>query len=100
MKRWVGWVLLAISLFIAFEGYENAQVEVATEELARSVACDLEGGCVLRTERPREVRTDILQRRYAWSTNKGAVHVVCRRELLFAGTWSCVPYPGDFPDRA
>lgn len=100
MKRWVGWVLLAISLFVAFEGYRNAQIEIATEELARSVACDLEGGCVRATERPREVRTDIVQRRYAWTTNKGPVHVVCRRQYLFMGEWSCVPHAGGFPDGA
>jgi len=98
MKRWVGWILLAISLYLAFEGYRNSQQWPATEELARGVACDVTGGCVLNTQSPREVRTDVTQRRYAWGSNKGPLHVVCRREFIFAGEWSCVPHLGGFPE--
>lgn len=94
MRGWVGYILLGLSLFIAYQGYHTSQKAEGTQEMARSVACDVDSGCVLKDELPREIRTDVFQRRYEWRSSVGPVHVVCRREYVFLGAWSCEPKKG------
>lgn len=89
MKGWVGYILLAASLVVGYQGFQNAREDPATETMARSVACDVAGSCVLKTERPSEIRTDVLGRRYQWRSTVGPIAVTCRRELVFFGNWRC-----------
>lgn len=94
MKAWVGYILLGLSLVIGYQGFQNARQDPATEAAARAVACDVDGGCVLQSQRPHTMRTDVIQRRYEWRSSVGPVHVVCRRELIFFGHWRCTPRRG------
>jgi hypothetical protein len=95
MKGWVGWTLLGLSLVVALAGYRNQRVELETEELSRTVVCQLGEPCTVNGERPHEIRTDVLRRRYEWGTSLGAVTVTCRRRFAFAGPWECVPVRGE-----
>jgi hypothetical protein len=97
MKGWVGWLLLVLSVLVALAGYRNSRNEPETEELARGVVCSVAQDCVKMSEKPSAVRTDFVRRRYQWSTSLGAVHVVCRRRLLFIGNWSCEAKQGELP---
>lgn len=99
MKGWVGWILLAVSLVIAYQGYQNSQPEPSTEAAARAVVCEGEPDCEVENERPHITKTDVFQRRYEWKTSKGPVHVLCRRDLLFFGAWHCTPKPGSLEGK-
>ena len=94
MKGWIGWILLALSLVVAYQGMQNSRQDPALEASARKVACDLDAACELRAERPGKIKTDVVQHRYEWSTTTGTVHVLCRRQLIFFGDWSCEPKDG------
>lgn len=94
MKGWVGYILLAASLVVAYQGFQNTRADPSTEELAQSVACDVTGDCVLKNDRPSEVRTDVFQRRYQWRSTEGPIVVTCRRQYVFFGGWSCDPERG------
>lgn len=94
MKAWVGWILLALSLVVAYQGLENSRRDPALEAAARRVACDLDPSCELQAERPGTIKTDVIQHRYEWGTTVGPVHVLCRRQLIFFGAWSCEPKAG------
>jgi hypothetical protein len=89
MKGWVGYVLLAISLVVAFQGFQNVRNEASTEALAKAGACDVDSQCLLKDEEPDVVNTDVFQRRYQWRTTIGPVTSVCRRDWIFFGGWSC-----------
>lgn len=89
LRRSVGWILLAISLVLVYQGYGNAHSDDHTESMSRRAVCEGLERCQVRFNRPREIRTDVIQRRYEWKTNRGPRHAVCRRELLFFGDWSC-----------
>jgi hypothetical protein len=89
MKKYVGWVLLAISLVIAFQGYRNSVNDPLTQDLARKVACDVEAKCVLKEGAPTKVQTDIVGRRYEWSSSVGPIVTECGREAVFFGGWRC-----------
>jgi hypothetical protein len=91
MKKWIGWVLLAISLYVTYEGWRNSQPGPETEALSRAQACKGQEGCTLAAERPAEIRTDFFGRRYTWGTSAGEVEVACARAYVFQGGWSCAP---------
>jgi anti-sigma-K factor RskA len=95
VKGWVGYALLAISLVIAFQGFSNVRSEETTVALARSVACDVDSRCVLKSEDPEETRTDVFGRKYQWRSSVGPVHAVCRRQLIFFGAWHCHSVAGE-----
>ena len=97
MKGWIGWILLGLSLVVAYQGYNNSRADPATEEMARQLVCPQGGACVRRGELPTEVRTDIVQRRYGFGTTVGPKHVLCRRAMIFFGKWSCEVRDGDIP---
>lgn len=94
MKQGVGWVLLAASLVVAYQGMQNVRQDPAREAAARTVACDLDAGCVLQGDRPSKIKTDVFQHRYEFGSSIGPLHVVCRREYIFFGPWSCQPKKG------
>jgi hypothetical protein len=89
MKGWVGYTLLAICLFVTYQGYRNSRTDVFNEQLARSVACTVDAACILKSERPGKVLTDIVRRRYEWPSNAGSIVVTCRRRYAFFGDWQC-----------
>lgn len=93
MKRAVGWILLGVSLLLAYQGYGNAQLEPETEALAQQTLCASGSVCPGAAVRPREIRTDVIQRRYWWAAQPETEHVLCRRELVFFGGWSCTIRP-------
>ncbi len=95
MKGWVGWILLALSLLVAVAGYRNQRAEPGTEEQSRFAACDLGEPCSPLAERPYKIRTDVLRRRYEWTTSVGPVTVTCRRRFVFVGEWACVTAKGE-----
>jgi len=94
MKKWVGWVLLALSLYVTYEGWRNSQPQPATEELSKAEACKGRDGCKVEGERPAEIRTDFFGRRYTWKTSGGMVAVACSRAYVFQGAWSCAAKAG------
>jgi hypothetical protein len=89
MKKWVGWVLLALSLYVTYEGWRNSQPAQATEDASKLEACRGREGCTVQAERPSELRTDFFGRRYTWSTSAGPVVVSCARAWVFQGAWGC-----------
>lgn len=99
MKSWIGYGLLAASLVVAYQGYKNSQAEPSTEASSMSVACDVDSQCVLKGERPGTIRTDIFQRRYEWGSTVGPIVVVCRRDYIFFGDWSCEPQKGSLAGK-
>jgi hypothetical protein len=98
VKGWLGWILLALSLLVAVAGYRNQRAELDTEEQSRTVACDVGEACTIEPKRPYKIRTDVLRRRYEWTTSLGPVTVTCRRRFVFAGHWECVPVLGEMPE--
>jgi hypothetical protein len=94
VKGWVGWLLLVLSLLVAIGGYRNQRVELETEELSRTVVCELGEPCTVSAERLGKIRTDVLRRRYEWVTSLGPVTVTCRPRFVFVGRWQCVPARG------
>jgi hypothetical protein len=99
MKKWVGYVLLAIAVVVAYQGYVNAQNGPLTQDLARSGACDVDSQCVLKGDDPQVVRTDVFQRRYEWRSTVGPIVSQCRRSLIFLGSWSCASEKGSLAGR-
>lgn len=89
MNKWVGWVLLALSLYVTYEGWRNSQPAPQTEDMSKVTACDGREGCTVTNERPSEIRTSFFGRDYTWKTSTGSVHVACKRALLFQGAWGC-----------
>lgn len=87
--KWVGWVLLALSLYATYEGWRNSQPEPATETMSKPIACQGREGCTVKGERPSEIRTDFFGRDYTWATSAGPVKVSCQREYVLQGAWSC-----------
>jgi len=89
MKKWVGWVLLALSLYVTYEGWRNSQPAQATEDLSKAEACKGREGCTVEGLRPIELRTDFFGREYTWKTSAGPVEVSCARAYVFQGAWAC-----------
>jgi len=89
VKGLFGYVVLGVCLLLAYQGYQNTSNPEDTEALSKSVACDVDSRCLLEDERPREIRSDMFGRYYAWQTSVGKVDVTCRRELWFFGEWAC-----------
>jgi hypothetical protein len=91
MKQWVGYVLLALSLVIAYQGWANSAKVAETQSLAESVACDLgePEPCTLVANGMAGYKSDVIARHYQWQSTRGPVHVTCKRAWLFFGTWSC-----------
>lgn len=89
VKGLFGYVVLGACLVLAYQGYQNTSDPEATEDLAQSVACDVDSRCVLEGERPAEIRSDVFGRYFTWRTTVGRVEITCRRELWFFGAWSC-----------
>lgn len=94
MKKWVGWVLLVLSLYVTYEGWRNSQPEAFTEVQARAIACEGREGCTVESAKPVKLRTDFLGREYEWKTSAGPVAVECRRDYLFQGAWRCTAREG------
>lgn len=89
MKKWVGWILLAASLFVTYQGWRNSQPGADTHELSRRAACEGKDGCRVEGEQPQKLSTDFLARTYEWKTSTGPISVRCQRAYVFAGIWSC-----------
>jgi len=94
MKAYVGYVLLALSLVIAYQGWGNSREEQSTQDLARGVACQVHADCLRTEEKPQVIRHDMFSRRYQFQTSVGPVGVTCRRAWMFFGGWSCRPAMG------
>ncbi len=93
VKKWLGWVLLALAVLLAWEGYRNSRTDPATEALALSSACP-PSVCITMTDRPTLVRTDVIRRQYQFVSSEGPVTVTCRRRLYFSGGWQCTSQLG------
>ncbi len=93
MKKWLGWVLLALSLYATYEGWRNSQPAPETEELSKAEPCKGREGCKLEGDRPIEIRTDFFGREYTWKTSAGPVTVACSRAYVFQGAWACAAKP-------
>ncbi|HLT39101.1 MAG TPA: hypothetical protein VK034_22610 [Enhygromyxa sp.] len=92
--RIFAYVLLAVSIVISFQGWQNAQLTPATTKLAKDHACDLDSSCIVLDEQPRVGRADVIRHRYEFKTTHGMMTVTCKRQLLFFGEWSCTPAEG------
>lgn len=92
MKQWIGWVLLAVSLYVTYQGWRNSQPStMETQDMSRGVACEGRDDCHVEGTNPQKLSTDFLGRDYEWKTSTGAVSVHCQRAYIFAGRWACGP---------
>ncbi len=89
MKKWVGWVLLALSLYATYEGWRNSQRMQAVEDQSKAAACEGREGCKVEVEHPSEIRTNFFGHEYTWKTSSGAVTVACKRAWVLQGAWGC-----------
>jgi hypothetical protein len=89
VKQWIGWGLLALSLFITYQGWRNSQPQVQTQDMSRGVACEGKEGCTVEGDKPQKIATDFLARDYEWRTSTGPVSVRCQRAYVFLGAWAC-----------
>ncbi len=89
IKALFGYVVLGICILLAYQGYQNTSDPESTEHIAKAVACDVDARCLLKQERPREIRSDVFGRYYNWKTTVGPVDITCRRKFVFFGSWSC-----------
>ena len=89
MKQVVGYVMLAICLVLAYQGYGNVKNTAATEALARSRACEGITDCLLTRDELKAYKANALTRRYQWVTSVGPVTTTCQRALWFFGAWEC-----------
>ena len=89
VKQWVGWVLLALSLVVTYQGWRNSKPTVLTETMSSKVACEKRADCKVEAVGPQKVSTDFLSRTYEWRTTKGPVEVRCQRAFIFFGAWDC-----------
>lgn len=95
MRRILGYLLLIISGFIAYQSYLNAQPDAITEGMAREAACAGKEGCKLSGDLPNVMKTDVTSRTYQWATSAGPVVVTCKREYVWFGEWSCAGAGGE-----
>lgn len=90
MNRVIGFAVLALCAFIAYQSYLNSQPGPETQQLAIDTACDIgEKGCTVRKGGARAIKTDVTQRQYQFSTTTGPVTVTCSRTYIWLGPWSC-----------
>jgi len=99
VKGWIGWVLLGITLVVAVIGWRNSQPEPETELLARKSVCTGDKPCVVMSDKPNVIKTDVAHRRYQWTTSEGPVVVTCKREYYLAGAWGCASEVGATIER-
>lgn len=95
MKGWIGWVLLGLTLVVAFVGWKNAQPEPETELLARKSVCADAKACIVMSDKPGAIKTDMVRRRYQWTTSDGPVVVTCARAYWLVGAWACTAAAGE-----
>jgi len=90
------YILLALSIALVVVGYFNSQLPLEFEAVARDAACTVEGTCIVKRERPSEMRSDPVRRRYQFETTVGPVMVTCTRQYFVAGPWACAAEKGSF----
>ena len=61
MKKWVGWVLLAASLFVTYQGWRNSQPGPDTHELSRRAACEGKDACRVQGEDPQKALAGLIE---------------------------------------
>lgn len=88
------YIILAIALAATVLGFQNSRLTPEGEALARDHACTVDGACIVQRDRPREMRSDPIRRRYQFDTTVGSVVVTCKREYFFVGKWKCVSEKG------
>ncbi len=89
MRKAVTTILFALSLGIAFLGYQNSQPSDEVLMRSKTVACGSVDGCEVTGEQPHTRRTSIFGHEYEWTTSKGSVKVVCKPEYFLAGNFKC-----------
>ena len=89
LKGLVGYVVLAVCILLAYQGYQTSANPDETEALSKASACAGDATCVVNAERPREIRTDAFARHYQWGTTTGSVDITCTRGFVFFGEWTC-----------
>jgi hypothetical protein len=100
MRQFFWYLIFAISLFIGYQGYVNAQNFRETQGEARNAvckalnqtpeACELPGNA-----EPNGHSTGVTGRTYQFTTKAGAAWLAeCKREYTFFGTWSCTARSG------
>lgn len=94
MKKYVGWVLLAICLVVTYQGWQTSSGVAETQDPAQTVACNVGDDCVVTGTEPSAIKSDFMTRQYQFNTSKGPVTVTCKRQYLFFGNFSCTPKLG------
>ena len=91
-------IVAIASIFVAYQGFMNARLPPEFEPTAKAAACSFDTECVVKRDRPNEVRADPVRRRYEFHTNLGDVVTTCSREYWFVGEWKCQSALGTFTD--
>ncbi len=94
MKRYVGWVLLALCLVFTYQGWQTRAGIAESQPRAKSVACSVQDKCVLAHEEPSALMADFMARKYEYKTSVGPVTVTCTRPYVFFGNFQCTPVVG------
>ena len=92
--RIFAYALLAVSIVLSYQGWQNARLNPTTQALAKDHACDLDSSCIVLDDQARVGRADVIRHRYEFKTSFGMMTVTCKRALLFFGEWACTPAKG------
>jgi hypothetical protein len=92
--RVFAYVLLGLSALLSYQAWQTSKTTPEIQQLAKDHACDLDSTCMVKTDRPRLGKTDVLRHRYEFETTQGIFTVTCKRELVLFGDWQCTPTAG------
>ena len=94
MKGYIGWALLAVSLGVAYQGWQTTKGVGKTAAQASRSACSLSEECTLSHDQPTRTAANFLARKYTFKTSMGPVTVTCKRQYLVLGGFECRPAIG------
>jgi hypothetical protein len=100
MRQFLWYLIFGASLFIGYQGYQNAQNFHETQGVAREAVCktlnQASDACDLPANaEPNGHSTGVTGRTYQFTTKAGAAYLAeCKREYTFFGQWSCTARSG------
>lgn len=100
MRQLFWYLVLGISAFISYQGYNNSQNWRETQGEARNAVCKALGQAVEACELPGNAepvghQTGVTGRTYQFQAKGGVSWLAeCKREYTFAGQWSCTARQG------
>lgn len=99
MRQFFWYLIFAVSLFVGYQGYVNAQNFRETQGEARNAVCKALNQTAEECElagnaEPNGHSTGVTGRTYQFTTKGGTYLAECKREYTFFGQWSCTARSG------